>query len=260
MKYLKIYEDYKEGNLAKCFILDEDYLTKNGVLEVCKKLNYKIDNVSINSDGTIDTGDFFMREKMLDRLPFEFNKVGDFCVDGNRLKDFSGFPKKAKRILCGKNNFTNLIGCTPEINGDFNVSNCKLTSLEGSPIKVDGYYSFAHNNIKDFNGFPKDFKDPVFYNNNLVCEVIDIFLKTFNGYIHRTGGGRIGQLIDLINDHDVIDGYNINWLAVEMIYYEYLPGIAITPLDLNPYLKIWVRDEIPDPNKLNLKNYTINKY
>ncbi len=236
------------------FSFSEKYL-------ISRKLsNLDISRFGINSDLTVDVyANIDLRGKDLSELPCKFGKVnGDFYVSDNQLKDFKGFPSEVGRMLCGDNEFENLNGCTNIIKGDFNCSGCKLTSLENGPQIVDGYYGFNRNLITNFNGFPKDFKKMVFYDGNPVSEVIDIFLKTFNGYINRVpSGGLIGQLIDLINDHDVIDGNNINWLAIEMIYYEYLPGFAITPLDVNEYLKIWIRDEIPNPDDLKLKNYKI---
>jgi hypothetical protein len=213
----------------------------------------------INSDLTVDVyADIDIRNKNLYELPCNFGKVdGNFYVSDNQLKDFKGFPNEVGRMLCGGNEFENLNGCTNIIRGDFNCSDCKLTSLEGGPQIIDGYYSFTGNLITNFKGFPKDFKNSIFYDRNPISEVMDIFLKTFNGYITRQGGGDIGQLIDLINKHDVIDGDNINWLSVEEIFYEYIPGIAIDPLNLNNYLKMWLRDEIPNPDDLKLKNYKI---
>jgi hypothetical protein len=215
----------------------------------------------INSDLTVDVyQNIDIRNMNLTELPCKFGKVnGEFYVSDNQLKDFEGFPNEVERMLCGDNEFENLNGCTNIIRDDFNCSNCKLTSLEGGPQIIDGYYSFSGNLITNFNGFPKDFTKSVFYDRNPISEVIDIFLKSFNGYINRQGGGDIGQLIDLINKHDVIDGDCINWLSVEVIFYEYIPGIAIDPLNLNGYLKIWIRDEIPNPDDLKLKNYKIIK-
>ena len=248
MNYLKSYNIFESTPLPPRYLIS-------------RKLNQlDISRFDINLDLTVDVYDNIdLRGKDLSELPCKFGKVnGDFYVSENQLKNFDGFPKEVRgRMLCGDNEFENMNGCGNIIKGDFNCSGCKLTSLENGPQIVDGYYGFNRNLITNFNGFPKDFKKTVFYDGNPVSEVIYIFLKTFNGYINRVGGGNIGQLIDLINDHDVIDGNNINWLAIEMIYYEYLPGFAITPLDVNEYLKIWIKDEIPNPEDLKLKNYKI---
>ena len=75
MKYLKLYETYKD------------------IHSICRK--YGITNYTINSDGSIDVDDNVnLRLKNLDKLPLKFNKVfGFFDCRGNNIKSFEGFPK-----------------------------------------------------------------------------------------------------------------------------------------------------------------------
>lgn len=90
---------------------------------------YRIRNYTINPDGSIDVdGNVYLNTMNLTEIPLKFNKVS----------------------------------------GSFDVSNNKLTSLEGSPDIVDGTYYCSSNIIKDLNGITTKIKYSIrLYNNPL---------------------------------------------------------------------------------------------
>ena len=118
--------------------------------EICKK--YKIENYTINDDGSIDVdGNVYLWGYCLTELPLRFNKVsGWFECDDNNLTTLKGSPKWV---------------------GDyFYCANNKLTSLEFSPDYVGGFFDCKYNDLIDLVGSPKqvvgDFR--CHNNNNLI--------------------------------------------------------------------------------------------
>ncbi len=96
--------------------LFEQFNNEQEIREICKK--YKIENYTINPDGSIDVdGDVDLRYKLLYKLPLKFNRVnGSFFCYGNSLSNLDNSPV--------------------EVNGDFDCYDCSITSLIGSPIIV----------------------------------------------------------------------------------------------------------------------------
>jgi hypothetical protein len=139
MKYLKLFESYKESDIAK----------------ICKK--YGIENWSINSDGLVDVdGKVFLFDRGLTKLPLSFGYVsGNFSCGENKLTNLAGCPKSVgKGFYCYGNELTSLEGCPQEVVGDFFCWNNKLTSLEGCPREVGGNFRCQINRLKSLQGGP----------------------------------------------------------------------------------------------------------
>ncbi len=149
MKYLKLFESFE--NIDK----------------ICKK--YKIENYTINPDGSIDSkGNIYLIDKKLDKLPLKFNKVNEF--------------------LCSNNKLTSLEGSPIEVNYDFHCNFNKLTSFKFAPKIIRGDFVCAYNNIKTFEYFPIYVKNFNCFENP-IWEVWHLFRDTTK--------------IELLNDFDV---------------------------------------------------------
>ena len=89
--------------------------------------HHKIENYSINPDGSIDVaGDVNLQQMNLDQLPLKFNKVS-----GN--------------FYCQNNKLSSLVGSPVSVGADFNCSINHLVSLEDGPLKVKGSYMCTNN-------------------------------------------------------------------------------------------------------------------
>ena len=104
--------------------------------EICKK--YKIENYTINDDGSIDVnGNVYLWGYCLTELPLRFNKVSG-CFH------------------CGGNSLTSLKGSPRWVGGNFYCNRNKLTSLEFSPDYVGGFFDCKYNDLTDLVGSPKE--------------------------------------------------------------------------------------------------------
>ena len=118
----------------------------NEAVKWCEE-NIKGFNVSVNTDelgNIIITGDCYIDNPNLVELPYKIHKVdGNFSVCGDatiprvmNLKSLKNFP----RI----------------VTGNFKINlNHGLTSLEGGPVEVGGYYNCAHGKLKTLDGIAK---------------------------------------------------------------------------------------------------------
>jgi hypothetical protein len=207
---LQLESEYKK-------LLKED--TNNPELElicdkICKLLrlrNYEIDKgiVTVKDTVMLDSSSVSTsRLKKIETIPVKFGVIeGSFFCDRNALVSLEGCPKiVGKTFDCHENCLKTLLGC-PEIigtggsgdnewdQGDFNCAENFLSSLEGGPKSVIGFYSFSNNPIYELTGFCEGFDGEVFYHNTPVEEVLNLFGKT---------GDNLGRVIDLLNEWDVI--------------------------------------------------------
>jgi len=230
MKYIKLYESFED------------------IDSICKK--YNIENYTINSDGTVDVdGDVYLANKHLTKLPLKFGKVtGYFHFPENKLTTLVGSPQSVGSSFdCSYNNLKSLEFCPQSVGGDFYCSRNKLTSLEFSPQSIGGYFNCGYNELttlegcpksvggdfycsknklNDLYGFPEFFDREVYYIDNSVTEILDLF----NTY-------RLGKVIDLINEYGVIqkDGKLVILDRLEEVFHT-------------------LNMEIPE---INLKNYEV---
>jgi hypothetical protein len=99
---------------------------------------YDIKNWSIDSEGLVDVnGDVDLSHQQLTKLPLKFGKVTGF-------------------FDCYKNKLTSLEGGPKEVGGYyFDCSKNGLTSLEGSPKEVDGHFNCSDNGLNSLEGSPE---------------------------------------------------------------------------------------------------------
>jgi len=97
---------------------------------------HNIRNYTINKDGTIDVyDDVWLSAKPLTKLPLRFNKV-------------------SHAFNCRCCNLTSLEGSPVEVNGYFYCNYNKLTSFQYAPKIIRGSFDCDNNKIKSFEYFP----------------------------------------------------------------------------------------------------------
>ncbi len=163
--------------------------------EICGK--YKIENYTINEDGSIDVdGGVDLSHKILTELPLNFNKVtGDFYCIHNSLTTLKGSPKYVGGgFYCNNNSLTSLEFGPKEVGSDFALRvNPKLTSLKGCPEKVGGYFDCDKCGIIDLEGISDDIGGYLYCDETpiglIIGNVVDMdFIRAFNIYKVIKGG------------------------------------------------------------------------
>lgn len=124
--------------------------------KICKK--YKIENYTINSDGSIDVvGDVNLSNYNIENIPLKINKLnGDFYIGwSNILKSLEGSPNEISGDFFASGlNITDLKGCPEKVGGNFDIANNKkLTSLEGGPKWVGGNFDVKNSMLSNLNHF-----------------------------------------------------------------------------------------------------------
>jgi len=179
---------------------------------ICKLIhlrNYDIERgiVTVKNTVILDSRSVHGTKK-LQTIPVKFEYIeGSFFCDRNALISLEGSPKIVGQTFdCHENNLKTLFGC-PEIigtrassvhewsQGDFNCGDNYLSSLEGGPKSVSGFYSFSNNPVYELTGFCEGFDGDVFFHNTPVEEVLNLFGVT---------GDKLGRQIDILNEWDVI--------------------------------------------------------
>jgi len=131
---------------------------------------YYIKNYTINPDGSIDVdGDVRLSDKNLSKIPLKFNRVNG-------------------SFDCRFNKLTTLEGSPIEVNG-FGCSNNFLTSLQYAPKIIRGVFLVQYNNIKSFEYFPSFVKGMFECYGNPIFQVWNLFRDTTK--------------IELLNDFDI---------------------------------------------------------
>ena len=104
---------------------------------------YKIENYTINDDGSIDVdGDVFLYGIGLTELPINFNKVsGTFDCSNNKLTTLKGCPNYVgDNFSCGTNYLTDLKYSPKLIHGSFYCSGNNLKSYVSDSIVGKTFY------------------------------------------------------------------------------------------------------------------------
>ena len=178
-------------------------------------LEYNIENFEI-VDGLVNVdSNVNLGTRGLSKLPVKFGRV-------------SGY------FWCNVNELTSLEGCPKTVGGFFSCANLHLeaeglTSLKGSPERVSGEYSCYNNNLKDFSGIPLGSLNEgqeFWGHGNSVYEIYKLFLTP--------------RCVDPLNEYSVIQGNRVIWDRLEEVYYE--SGLE---------------DKVPDPESLIFENYEL---
>ncbi|MFE3847248.1 hypothetical protein ACFX5D_04620 [Flavobacterium sp. LB3P45] len=124
------------------------------IIKTC--LQYKIENYSINSDGSIDVdGNVDLSSRNLTILPVRFRRViGNFNIHNNLLTTLYGAPiAVGGNFNCFNNHLISLLGAPKWVGGDFYCYQNQLRSLGGSPEEVVGsYYISGNENLENLKG------------------------------------------------------------------------------------------------------------
>lgn len=154
----------------------------------------------------------------LEGLPENFN--GKVDVSRNHLSTLKGLPKFVSSLLVPYNSLTKLDGC-PIVLENFDCSNNKLKSLEGSPQQVTGDMECAHNKLKNLKGAPEDVGDYFLCNSNQ--------LTSWEGIPKQIGG----ELVSSENP-DLYD---------PKFYPESVGGIDVDDCPIDEVFDIFQKDE-----------------
>ena len=127
--------------------LFEEY---NDIASICKK--YKIENYTINPDGSVDVNDDVnLFNKKLDCLPLKFGRVnGNFYCSHNKLTTLEGCPVEVGETFdCSYNLLASLEGCPKIIGRSFYCDHNQLRSLKGGPKEVGVNFDCSYNPLPD---------------------------------------------------------------------------------------------------------------
>jgi hypothetical protein len=160
----------KNWNLFK-----ESVDMKSNIREICKE--YKIENYTINGDGTIDVdGDVDLSDMGLNEIPLKFGRVsGDFICSNNSIKSLNGCPQwVGGHFSCRGNRLTSLEFCPQWVGGNFFCYNNQLTSLEYIPKVINKNIACFSNNITSLIGI-NYIEGVININNNPIDEIWKLF-------------------------------------------------------------------------------------
>ena len=91
---------------------------------------------------------------------------GIFCCTANQLKSLKYGPKSAYNYSCDKNQLSSLEGSPHSVGGYYVCSRNPLKSLEGSPVRVGGSFECNRTQITNFKGCPKYIGGSLYARNN----------------------------------------------------------------------------------------------
>ena len=153
---------------------------------------FRIRNWHINGEGLVDVeNDVDLYDRELTEIPIKFGKVEGY-------------------FNCSGNKLTSLEGCPKIVGGNFYCYVNKLTSLEGSPKIVRGNnYSFHNNQIRDLDGFPEFWEGSITYYNNPIYPILNLFPLD-----------KVFRSINLINEFEALKGGKANEFLLEQVFIE----------------------------------------
>lgn len=129
-------------------------MDRDEVSRICVDL--KIQDFSIEDDGTVNVnGSVYINQKM-ERLPIKFGEVTEnFRASGLGLTTLEGLPHTiGGSLYLNRNKLTSLEGCPSRVPTDFQCDQNKLTTLEGGPSEVS-FYRCLNNKLTSLKGAPK---------------------------------------------------------------------------------------------------------
>ena len=141
------------------------------------RFKYGIEKYTINPDDTLGVfQNVDLSYQGLTKIPYTFG-----VVDGS--------------FNCSNNRLTSLKGCPKRVDGPFDCSVNQLKSLVGSPEYIDGDFLCYNNKIMSFEGFPKHISGNVICSVNPINDIWVLFNSRDN--------------IELFNDYDIIQDNNL---------------------------------------------------
>ena len=216
--------------------------TLHDIKHIC--FQYKIENYSINSDGSIDVdGNVELSSRNLCILPLKFGRVmGNFNIQNNLLSTLYGAPKAVGgNFNCYHNRLIKLIGSPEWIGGDFFCYQNQLISLEASPkvvlgsyyisgndklsnlvgctLKIGGNFSFDDTLVSTFSGDDDiEFEGTFFLNKTYHSQLYDIKLpvEIINNRQHMTIFLKYQRYFFIWNEDQTLNIENFNDLIEEI--------------------------------------------
>jgi len=259
MKLIKLYNNFKINSICEKYNIKNYTINSDGTVDVngnvglsdkeLSKLPLKFGKVSgyfscsHNKLTTLEGcpqsvgGDFYCSGNRLTTLEGAPKSVGiSFNCSDNKLITLEGCPQSVSSFICSYNQLTTLKGCPKLVSGYFNCSGNKLISLEFCPQSVSNHFAFSHNELSDLYGFPEFLDSDIYYSDNPVSEILDLFKSVY--------GRRLGKVIDLLNEYSVIqqDGKLVILDRLEEVFYT---------LNMDMFSS-W---DIPE---INLENYEVD--
>jgi len=142
-------------------------------------LKYDISYYDINNDKSIDVqGAVYINSELLETIPLNFNRV-----DG----DFD----------CSSNKLTSLKGSPKYVGGDFNCEYNMITTIEYLPKEIGGNLNLTDNKIFNYNNFNTQLNGKIEAWFNPINHIYNEFIKSVDN-------------IELFNDFKIIEDNIIN--------------------------------------------------
>jgi hypothetical protein len=149
---------------------------------------YHIENYTINGDGSVDVdGHVDLISRELRNLPIKFRNVTG-C------------------FWCHLNELTSLEGSPIKVDDDFYCSNNQLKSLKGSPESVGGNFLCNNNQLTSLEGVSKHIGGLFYCDNNRITTFEHLPLSI--GDIFSCSGNPIFEIWRLFADYDKIEFLN----------------------------------------------------
>jgi hypothetical protein len=106
------------------------------------------------------------------------------------------------------------------ITEDFDCSENKLTSLEGGPIKVGGYFNCSHNQLTSLEGSPREIGKSFYCHNNYLTSLIGAPNKVGDTFECRNNKltslkGLPEEIEDFYCDDYLKDTYEYKWWVIK---------------------------------------------
>ena len=203
MKYLKFYETHKSiENLCNKYKIKNYTINSDHSIDVDGNVDLKgrkywvifKDNRSFTlksdvvSNWTLTeiplnfrnvNGSFDCRYNEISSLNGCPKRCNEFYISNNKIKSLKGSPTEVSRFLGGSNPLKSLEGGPKICHGDYNVDECELTSLKGSPeIITDGYFGFDQNDVHTLDYLPKmNISKTIFMGKTPIRNLCELFVS-----------------------------------------------------------------------------------
>ena len=159
-------------------------------------------------------------------LDINKSNLDEFIKNIHHIKEINGYlnlsnlnlkelPDLSNIIInggfdCSNNKLTSLNGCPAEIGGHFYCAYNQLTSLIGCPTEIGGHFWCNHNKLTSLNGCPKIIKEVAIFDKNVILskEILNIInnLSKYKDYLNKEDVLhylREIQLVKILDSHEV---------------------------------------------------------
>jgi len=136
---------------------DKIVYSKSMIEEFMGDLGFLRDQFRIHEDLSVDAyAPVNMTYKKLFKIPFKFNLcTSDFNCSFNKLLNLTNSPRTIHgNFNCSFNYLTDLVDGPRLISKAYNCSNNKISSLKGSPLKVNAF-NCSNNSLRSLEGGPE---------------------------------------------------------------------------------------------------------